>query len=337
MKKYNGKLTRPGFVASIIPCAVLALALAVVVGYAKYLLILSVAALIALVALYVVRSRKHKKDNPAVIEDGLKLTLVPDNSRRHKDKPIMIALVSDAALSVVLMVIVLVTAPPRAETILPVDAPEPVTATVSEVTATEVTTVATTTAATTATTTYAETATESPTPELPQYTIALVEDISVGSSKRFSISVVVTEECTPKQLEEVSKEIVEKTKAETPFNAISLGFYDYPEYIGRGYTLGSATYAPYGDWSKAASVETGEYFKMSFDFDFKKKNWEYHLSADEVEIWKAWFDAFDKAVTPEKLPDESAITSEVAGRYGVTTNRVEDIMLKQSMWVFSKA
>jgi hypothetical protein len=35
------------------------------------------------------------------------------------------------------------------------------------------------------------------------------------------------------------------------FNAFNIFYYDYEEYIGHGYVLGKAVYAPGDDWGKA--------------------------------------------------------------------------------------
>ncbi len=107
--------------------------------------------------------------------------------------------------------------------------------------------------------------------------------------KRLSFDLVIKEEVNSEELKELTKKIVEKVKTEFYFNAMNINIYDYKEYIGGAYTLGKVVFAPHGEWSKANSVRTGEYEKMSFAWDIKEKNWDKKLSPKEAEIW-GYFD-----------------------------------------------
>ncbi len=82
-----------------------------------------------------------------------------------------------------------------------------------------------------------------------EYEIVEKNEINIANAKRYSWEIVVKEKVNVEQLEELSKEIIEIAKKEKSFNAIVIGFYDYGEYIGTGFTLGKVEYAPEGDWA----------------------------------------------------------------------------------------
>lgn len=175
--------------------------------------------------------------------------------------------------------------------------------------------------------------------EIPEVSIEYqtvdVSDISIAGAKRYAYKIVISEEVTVDQLKEVCDYLVETKKESRPYNAMAIYFYDRTEYTSEMPALGYAMYAPYADWGKAADVKTGYYSNMSFDYHLLRKDWTLKLTDDEVEIWKAWIDLYDKKAWSEDLPDEELITQEIADIYETDTSTVDAIMLKHTIWTFN--
>lgn len=172
--------------------------------------------------------------------------------------------------------------------------------------------------------------------ETISYDIVQKEDISFSNVKRFSWDIVVKEPISIKQFEELSKQIVEEAKDEEDFNALAVSFYDYPEYVGYGYTIGKTEYAPEGDWSKADTVQAGEYAKMDYTFDFMEKDWSKQLTQDEVTIFLEWHKLYESKVTETNLPVDSEIDEEIAKIFNIEASEVKEIIMKQINWQFDK-
>jgi len=176
------------------------------------------------------------------------------------------------------------------------------------------------------------------------YHVETKEDDSYALAKRFTWHVVLEEPATSEELKAVAENAVERAKGEVKFNAIMIFMYDYAEFIGYGYTLGKATFAPGGDWSQAASVDAGDYDKMSFSWDLKEKDWSKQLTPQEAEVWAAWQEAIAKVwasyteaelADPETMPDEKKITNQIAEEFGMSPEEVDAVLLKQMFWMMS--
>lgn len=172
---------------------------------------------------------------------------------------------------------------------------------------------------------------------LPSFEVVKVEDVSAGATPRFDYRVVVSGQPTPEQLTRIAEAVFKKAQADQPFSALRIGFYDYPEYAGREFTLGVVDYAPDGDWAKASSIEPGDYDSMKPKADLPAKDWSKQLSADEVKVWAAWraeYDAAAKAIgsDPSKVVDEGAVTEKVAKSTGESADEVQAILIKQQVW-----
>lgn len=161
-----------------------------------------------------------------------------------------------------------------------------------------------------------------------KYRVVEKGDISYANVKRPFWEVVVEEKVSIEALQDLSKELIEQAKKEEKFNAIVIGFYDYEEYIGTGYTLGKVEYAPDGDWSKANTVRAGDYKKMDYKYNLMAKDWDMQLTKKEVSIYKEWKDLLE---ANEEL-EEDVATKEVAERNDITTKEVDDILFKWVMW-----
>jgi len=97
----------------------------------------------------------------------------------------------------------------------------------------------------------------------PRYTIVETKDISFHHCKRYSIRVRVDHALSSNELKTISNKIIANFKATRPFNALTMFFYLPDSDIHSVYTAGMIEYAPYGDWSRADDVQTGEYSKHS--------------------------------------------------------------------------
>lgn len=172
---------------------------------------------------------------------------------------------------------------------------------------------------------------------LPAFKVVKVEDVSVGGTPRFDYRVVVTGQPTPGQLAQVAEAVFSKAKDDQPFSALRIGFYDYPEYADREFTLGVVDYAPDGDWAKAASVEPGDYDSMKAKADLPTKDWSKQLTADEVKVWSAWWAEYRAradaiASDPSKMVDEDAVTKKIAKSTGKSADDIQAILIKQQVW-----
>lgn len=174
------------------------------------------------------------------------------------------------------------------------------------------------------------------TKSIVKYEVANIEDLSFANTVRLGYNVVVKEKASKEDLKNLAQHLVEKIKKDKKFNAVVIGFYDYPEYIGRGYTLGKAEYAPEGDWSKAMDVRTGDYSSFSYNYELKEKNWSAQLTPEEVKIWARWYAVSDKEneKDPTSVPDEEKITATVAQEFSTDVETVKAILSKQSVWMF---
>ncbi len=173
--------------------------------------------------------------------------------------------------------------------------------------------------------------------ELPDYEIALIEDLSFGrddKTKRFAWHIIITEPVTSEQLIYLSEILLEQAKEREPFNALVLFYYDYEEYIGSGYTLGKAEYAPLGDWSKADTVRTGNYKNMAFHWNLRNKDWSEQLTLDEVKVFALWNEIFDSLVTDESMPSDEEVDKLVALELNIEPDAVKSIVWKQLDWTF---
>lgn len=164
---------------------------------------------------------------------------------------------------------------------------------------------------------------------LPSYDVVEIEDLAFSNVKRYNWNVVVHDEVTEDELILLSEQIVQEAKEVSDFNALSIMYYDYEEYIGFGYTLGSVDFAPGGDWGKADTVSTGDYDKMSFKYSLRVKDWSQRLTQEEVNIWSEWSSlVYDEAL------DEAVATETVAAAFNVTEDEVDAIIRKQMSWTF---
>jgi hypothetical protein len=138
----------------------------------------------------------------------------------------------------------------------------------------------------------------------------------------YQANVVVKEPANKEQLKDVCRAVVTEVQKtyKDKADAIIVFIYDYPEYVGYGYTLGMAVQILDGSWQ----WEIGE------------KDWSKRLTTEEVEIWEVWHDLkkVKNAASPGAIVDEETVTDEVAEQYDVKKERVKEILAKQLAWSF---
>lgn len=158
-----------------------------------------------------------------------------------------------------------------------------------------------------------------------------VDDSSIRSAERFGYRVVIKDPVSANQIKSIGEEVIEKAKEETPFNALDLWFYDYPQYAEGGYVLAWARVAPQGEWANAVNVNTGDYSEMEVIWkDIKEKDWDKRLTPREAEIWGRW----DEMYWENPGMSEDEILEQVAKEFDVTVEEVDSIATKQLNWVF---
>ena len=172
---------------------------------------------------------------------------------------------------------------------------------------------------------------------LPAFKVVKVEDASVGTTPRFDYRVVVSGQPTPEQLTRVAEAVFTRAQADQPFSALRIGFYDYPEYADREFTLGQVQYAPGGDFANASTIEPGDYKSMKAKAEIPTKDWSKQLTADEVKVWASWWAEYrvraeEIGSDPSKVVDEGAVTEKVAASTGKSADAIQAILIKQQVW-----
>lgn len=103
---------------------------------------------------------------------------------------------------------------------------------------------------------------EDPTIILPNYTIAEIDNSNFGNCIRETLHIVVNEEYTKDQLFQIAQKEIQNYTLQKKVNALTIGFYESKNNIGKGYEMGRVEYVPFGDFSKASEVISGDYSKF---------------------------------------------------------------------------
>lgn len=104
--------------------------------------------------------------------------------------------------------------------------------------------------------------------EIPQYTIVEEEDLSYSSIIRWQVRATTTDNLTKDEIKSIAEDIVKGIKERMEVNAISIFLYREGDDIHWIYTIASIDYAPYGDWSRAGDVNTGDYSKHTYNIEY---------------------------------------------------------------------
>lgn len=103
---------------------------------------------------------------------------------------------------------------------------------------------------------------EEPAVQVPDYTVARIEDLSFGDTVRLQYRVVVPGEVDEAGLRAIVDDVVAAAEQERAFNALSVGLFASEDEVDGAYTLGVAELAPQGKWDAADTVEAGDYDAM---------------------------------------------------------------------------
>jgi hypothetical protein len=169
----------------------------------------------------------------------------------------------------------------------------------------------------------------------PYADVISIDEAHFGNAKRYTYNVVIYQRLNRETLEAMAKNVYEQAKTKTPFNALAVGFYDYPQFIGRGYRFGYVEFAPNGKWADATTIKTGDYTKMSMNNHLREPRWENAIMENEVEIINAFFDMCSKLEEAANVNndldliaiDEIAI-NETAQKYSMTYEDVDSLLTK---------
>jgi len=90
------------------------------------------------------------------------------------------------------------------------------------------------------------------------YNIVEIEDASWALAVRKSVRLATNPGLTQQQIEWLAQDVVEYVSNQQPVNAIMIFIYhNNDDYYGLARVV--VDWAPYGDWSRADEVETGDY------------------------------------------------------------------------------
>jgi CO dehydrogenase/acetyl-CoA synthase epsilon subunit len=139
-----------------------------------------------------------------------------------------------------------------------------------------------------------------------------MQDISTADAAIYQWHVVIQEPVRIKDLKYLAEKMIQEAQTGPSFSALEILIYDYPEYIGYGYTLARIVFAPQGNLRLANTVRAGDYEQMSIQWDVREKIWENRLSQEQVEIWKAWQDCYEEESRKGTILDQDSIDEIVA-------------------------
>ena len=162
-------------------------------------------------------------------------------------------------------------------------------------------------------------------------------DFSKGDTIKYIVDVVIYDKATSEDLELVSKIIVEKIKNEGDFNALAIFYYDEKDYIPYNLnTLGTITYAPSGDWDKAAIISSGDYTTMEYRFNLKNKDWEQKPEKKDIEIHTFYNETYNSLEEEGLYNKKEYITEKtykkVKEKFNIETKDIDDILKRYKDW-----
>ncbi|MDR1389193.1 MAG: hypothetical protein LBJ31_04380 [Treponema sp.] len=163
------------------------------------------------------------------------------------------------------------------------------------------------------------------------YEIVKVDTAHLGNTKRFTYKIVIYQRLNKAEIEQVAIDVFDLAQIETPFNALAIGFYDYPEFIemGDGYRLGYVEYAPNGKWKDALEVKTGDYSTMQMTSHVEEPDWSKAITHTDAVMYKDWFEVLRTFPDDENSMEYEAETDKIIGeKYGLTPEQVEAAILK---------
>ena len=179
--------------------------------------------------------------------------------------------------------------------------------------------------------------TTSTTVSSPTYQVLEVEDVSFPGAVRISLRIAVDAGTNRDQLRVIAEEIVSEYQTTSSFQALNIFFYHYSELSHDVATLGYWEFAPYGDWSRAAEAELGDYSKLEPNDRTKEKDWSLLPDATAIEVYATYDEKFDELDTdPFSFPSDEDIYAAVAAELGITEDDVDMAMEAILNWIFNE-
>lgn len=167
--------------------------------------------------------------------------------------------------------------------------------------------------------------------ETSSYAIESSTPINGNDAIRYEYDVVVHGRPDVETLQSISHDVMDEVTERDTFQAALIRFYDHKAYIGTDSPLGQAVYAPGGDWTLAHTVDPGDYDDMVFGWQLREKEWTGQLSESEVRVWEEWNKVY--VAKQSNDPDLKAkVTRTISTKYGLEPEKVQHIVLKQSVW-----
>ncbi|GHV02745.1 hypothetical protein FACS189485_04110 [Spirochaetia bacterium] len=170
-------------------------------------------------------------------------------------------------------------------------------------------------------------------PNKIDYEVFNIGEAHIGNVKRYTYNVVVTQRLTKVDFEKIAQTVYEKAKKDTPFNALAVGFYDYPEFLREGYRLGWAEFAPNGKWADAMTVKTGNYSSIKMTSHLETPNWDNAITYQEAiiltEFYKLASELSKNAKTGEELNEaEQKATDAITKKYQISPEAFDEIFFR---------
>lgn len=170
--------------------------------------------------------------------------------------------------------------------------------------------------------------------EVVDYKIVKEDDVSYADITRKDLRIVLAPGVTEAQLKAVLTKVVEDyTSQNKDVDALVIFAYDREKDTGGGYTLGKATWAPNGEWSKAENTNNRSNYKTVFEIREKITNPEGKQRPTDEEF--AIYDAWQAVVEGTELnkADEDKAKAVVAKKFKKTAEEVQDIIFKVIFWL----
>lgn len=155
-----------------------------------------------------------------------------------------------------------------------------------------------------------------------------------GGHRSLYYFVLVPPGCDGRELESISREIVEEAKREKPFSRVWMQFYDYPELHDPGYggaPLGEARYG--GARSPRAPTQDGEYSDMTYSFMFALPDWSERPSQRDIDLAVHLRQLRREAEAHARRPSERRLIRRTARHFGVTPAQVAAAAARVDAWV----
>jgi hypothetical protein len=165
------------------------------------------------------------------------------------------------------------------------------------------------------------------------YDVAEIRDVSDGYIRRYTLHVVVEPGATAEEMAEIARRLAAGQRHGTPYQALSVGFNDYPEFVGKGYSLGYWEHVPFGEWGRAHEVALGDYSAFQEVDNLKRKDWSQQPTPEQVELWELIDRAYDEINPgPHDDPDAMAL-AQVAAQKGLDEARVQADIQHVVRWI----